>query len=174
MSEIPFRNPGWAGNVGEYDLTEEQVRGTDFVGVRPLEGGHPAASATYPFMLEEKDPEAPLFEGPYEARFEKILTRYPTKRAALLPALNLARSSGGTSLPRPWIAWGNSSNFHLPTCVVWRPSTRCTTSGRWAGTSSRYAPTSAATSVEPRTCSRRFWSTPIRRWGRPPSTARSR
>ena len=59
MSEIPFRNPGWAGNVGEYDLTEEQVRGTDFVGIRPLEGGHPAASATYPFMLEEEEPEAP-------------------------------------------------------------------------------------------------------------------
>ena len=47
MSEVPFKNPGWAGNVGEYDLTEEQVRGTDFVGIRPLEGGHAAASATY-------------------------------------------------------------------------------------------------------------------------------
>ena len=58
MSEIPFKNPGWAGNVGEYDLTEEQVRGIDFVGIRPLEGGHAAASATYPFMLEEKDPDA--------------------------------------------------------------------------------------------------------------------
>ena len=46
MSEIPFRNPGWAGNVGEYDLTEEQVRGLDFVGDRPLEGVHPASSAT--------------------------------------------------------------------------------------------------------------------------------
>ena len=43
MSEIPFKNPGWAGNTGEYDLTEEQVRGIDFVGARPLEGGHPAA-----------------------------------------------------------------------------------------------------------------------------------
>ena len=38
MSEVPFKNPGWAGNVGEYDLTEEQVRGIDFVGIRPLEG----------------------------------------------------------------------------------------------------------------------------------------
>ena len=99
MSDIPFRNPGWAGNVGEYDLTEEQVRGTDFVGIRPLAGGHPAASATYPFMLEEKNPEAPLFEGPYEARFEKILTRYPTRRAALLPALNLAQEIRGHISP---------------------------------------------------------------------------
>ena len=27
MSEVPFRNPGWAGNTGEFELTEEQVRG---------------------------------------------------------------------------------------------------------------------------------------------------
>jgi len=99
MSEIPFRNPGWAGNVGEYKLTEEQVRGIDFVGVRPLEGGHAATAATYPFMLEQKDPEAPLFEGPYEKRFEKILTRYPTKQAALLPALNLAQEVRGHVSP---------------------------------------------------------------------------
>jgi NADH:ubiquinone oxidoreductase subunit E len=95
MSEIPFKNPGWAGNVGEYDLTEEQVRGIDFVGIRPLEGGHPGGSPTYPYMLEEKDPDAPLFEGPYAIRFEKMLTRYPTKQAALLPALNLAQEIRG-------------------------------------------------------------------------------
>ena len=92
MSDIPFKNPGWAGNTGEYDLTEDQVRGVDFVGIRPLEGGHPAGSATYPYMLDEKDPEAHLFEGPYEARFEKIVTRYPTRQAALLPSLNLAQA----------------------------------------------------------------------------------
>jgi len=62
MSEIPFKNPGWAGNVGEYDLTEEQVRGIDFVRTRPPEGGHAAAVAAYPYMLEDKDPEAHLFE----------------------------------------------------------------------------------------------------------------
>jgi len=100
VSEIPFKNPGWAGNVGEYDLTEEQVRGTDFVGFRPLEGGHPAAASTYSFMLEEKDPDAALFEGPYEARFEKILTRYPTKQAALLPILNLAQEVRGHISPQ--------------------------------------------------------------------------
>ena len=48
MSDTPFRNPGWAGNTGEFDLTEEQVRGEDFVGERPVEtihrdiGGQPA------------------------------------------------------------------------------------------------------------------------------------
>ena len=99
MSDIPFKNPGWAGNVGEYDLTEEQVRGIDFVGVRPLDGGHASASATYPFMLEEKDPDAPLFEGPYEIRFEKILTRYPTKQGALIPTLNLGQGLRGHISP---------------------------------------------------------------------------
>ena len=100
MKKIPFRNPGWAGNVGEYDLTEEQVRGTDFVGIRPLEGGHASAASTYPFMLEQKDPEGPLFEGQHRARFDKILTRYPTKQAALLPVLNLAQEVRGHISPQ--------------------------------------------------------------------------
>ncbi len=42
MSGVPFKNPGWAGNTGEFDLTEAQVRGEDFVGKRPRAGGHPA------------------------------------------------------------------------------------------------------------------------------------
>lgn len=99
MSDAPFRNPGWAGNTGEYDLTEEQVRGDDFVGDRPVDGGHPSVSASYPYMLEEKDPDAPLFEGDYRARFDKILTRYPTKQAALLPALGLAQEVRGHVSP---------------------------------------------------------------------------
>jgi NADH-quinone oxidoreductase E subunit len=98
-AEIPFKNPGWAGNTGEFDLTEEQVRGADFVGRRPLEGGHPAGASSYPYMLEEKAPEAALFEGPHLERFEKILTRYPDKRAALLPALNLAQEVRGHVSP---------------------------------------------------------------------------
>ena len=50
-------------------------------------------------MLAEKDPDAPLFEGPYRERFEKILTRYPDKQAALLPALNLAEELRGHLSP---------------------------------------------------------------------------
>jgi NADH-quinone oxidoreductase E subunit len=99
MSEIPFKNPGWAGNTGEFDLTEEQVRGDDFVGSRPAAGGHPSGAATYPYMLAAKDPDAPLFEGDFQARFEKILTRYPNRRAALLPALALAQEVRGHVSP---------------------------------------------------------------------------
>lgn len=95
MSEIPFRNPGWAGNTGEFDLSEDQVRGDDFVGDRPKDGGHPAGAGAMPYMLADKDPDAPLFEGEYQERFEKILTRYPNKRAALLPTLNLAQELRG-------------------------------------------------------------------------------
>ncbi|TVR63842.1 MAG: NAD(P)H-dependent oxidoreductase subunit E [Gemmatimonadales bacterium] len=91
----PFRNPGWAGNTGEYDLTEEQVRGLDYVGQRPVEGGHPGAAATYPYMLADRTPEAPLFEGPYEERFQKIRSRFPTAQGALLPTLNLAQEVRG-------------------------------------------------------------------------------
>ena len=64
------KNPGWAGNVGEYELTEADIRGDDFVGERPLEGGHRSGAATYPYMLEAKNPEAALFEGSYQVRFE--------------------------------------------------------------------------------------------------------
>ena len=99
MSDIPFRNPGWAGNTGEFDLSEADVRGTGYAGERPLDGGHPSTSASYPFMLVERNPDAPLFEGPYQARFEKIRGRYPTARAALLPALNLAQEVRGHVSP---------------------------------------------------------------------------
>ena len=94
-----FRNPGWAGNTGEFELTEEQVRGLDYTAGRPLEGGHPGGACTYPYMLEEKNPEAPLFEGPYKARFEKILSRYPDRQGALLPALGLAQEVRGHISP---------------------------------------------------------------------------
>ncbi len=95
MSDAPFRNPGWAGNTGGFELSEDQVRGDDFVGARSVEGDHPSTAATYPYMLADKHPEAPLFEGDFQARFEKILTRYPTKQAALLPTLGLAQEVRG-------------------------------------------------------------------------------
>jgi NADH-quinone oxidoreductase E subunit len=50
-------------------------------------------------MLVKKDQEAPLFEGPYRERFEKILTRYPDTRAALLPVLNLTQEVRGHVSP---------------------------------------------------------------------------
>ena len=95
MSDVPFKNPGWAGNTGEFDLSEEQVRGDDFVGDRPTAGGHASGASSYPYMLAGKEPEAPLFEGDYQARFEKILTRYPNKQGALLPTLSLAQEVRG-------------------------------------------------------------------------------
>jgi NADH-quinone oxidoreductase E subunit len=97
--EAPFKNPGWAGNTGEFDLTEAQVRGEDFVADRPKHGGHPAAAGAMPYMLEDKAPEAPLFEGEYKQRLDKIISRYPTKRAALLPALSLAQEIRGYVSP---------------------------------------------------------------------------
>ena len=93
--EIPFRNPGWAGNTGEFDLTESQVRGSDYVGVIPADGGHPCAATARPYLLPDKDPSAPLFQGPYEKRLKKILSRYPDLRAALIPVLNLAHELRG-------------------------------------------------------------------------------
>ena len=95
----PFRNPGWAGNVGEFDLTEAEVRGTSYVGVIPLDGGHPGAAPARPYQLFERDPAAPLFEGPYRERFEKILSRYPNRQGALIPVLGLAHELRGHVSP---------------------------------------------------------------------------
>ncbi len=97
--EVPFRNPGWAGNTGEFELTEEQVRGTVYVGERPVEGGHASGAGSYPYVVADKDPDAPLFEGPYQKRFEKILTRYPDLQSALLPTLALAQEVRGHVSP---------------------------------------------------------------------------
>ncbi len=100
MNGAPFRNPGWAGNTGEFELNEADVRGMDYAGERPLDGGHPAVSPSVPYLLTEKDPSAPLFEGPYRERFQKIRSRYPTTQAALLPVLNLAQELRGHISPR--------------------------------------------------------------------------
>ena len=116
MSGVPFRNPGWAGNTGEFDLSEEQVRGEDFVGARPIEGGHAAGASSYAYMLADKDPDAALFEGSYQARFEKILSRYPDKRAALLPVLNLAQEVRGHISPETMERVG--SLLELPDAYV--------------------------------------------------------
>jgi NADH-quinone oxidoreductase E subunit len=93
------RNPGWAGHTGTFDLSEAEVRGHEYVGTRPLDGGHPSGAPTYPYMKAEKDPEAPLFDGPYQVRLEKIRSRYPDPRAALLPALNMAQEIRGYLSP---------------------------------------------------------------------------
>jgi NADH-quinone oxidoreductase E subunit len=94
--KIPFNNPGWAGNTGEFGhLTEEQVRGEDYVGKRPTEGGHASGASTYPYMLADKAPDAPLMEGPYKERLDKIRSRYPDARSALLPCLGIAQEIRG-------------------------------------------------------------------------------
>lgn len=97
---VPFRNPGWAGNTGEFDLTEEQVRGSEYAGRRPPEGGHAAVAGTHPYLLAERHPDARLFEGPYRERFEKILSRYPDRQAAVLPTLGLAQELRGHLSPQ--------------------------------------------------------------------------
>ena len=93
-------NPGWAGEVGEFGhLTEADIRGTTYVGPRPPEGTSPGASCSYPYQVLDGDATAPLFEGPYRERLDKILSRYPTKQGALLPVLALAQEIRGYLSP---------------------------------------------------------------------------
>jgi NADH-quinone oxidoreductase E subunit len=60
---------------------------------------HPAIVSAQPSQRAESNPDAPLFEGDYLERFDKILSRYPNKRAALLPVLNLAQELRGWLSP---------------------------------------------------------------------------
>jgi NADH-quinone oxidoreductase E subunit len=93
------QNPGYAGITGDFELTEAEIRGTDYVGKRPLDGGHPAVAGTLPYQVATSDPNAPLFVGPYEERLQKVLTRYEDKQAALLPALHIAHEIRGYLSP---------------------------------------------------------------------------
>jgi NADH-quinone oxidoreductase E subunit len=95
-----LRNPGFAGETGDFEhLTEADIRGTDYLKGRPLSGGQPGGAGAYPYILARRDPGAELFSGPYAERLEKILSRYPDKRAALLPVLNLAQEVRGHLSP---------------------------------------------------------------------------
>ena len=93
------KNPGYAGDTGEFDLTEAQVRGTDYVGARPRDGGHPSVAGTLPYQVAERAGEGLIFTGPYEERLQKVLSRYPDRQAALLPALHIAHEIRGYLSP---------------------------------------------------------------------------
>jgi NADH-quinone oxidoreductase E subunit len=57
---------------------------------------HPSVAGAQPFQLADRDPDAPLFETEEDLdRVEAILSRYPTKRAALLPLLSFAHELHG-------------------------------------------------------------------------------
>ncbi len=79
---------------------------------------HPAVAGAQPFQLAERDPDAPLFDS-VEARerLEAILSRYPTKRAALLPLLGYAQELHG------WISTADmeeiSDVLELTPAYVW-------------------------------------------------------
>lgn len=90
-----MKNPGWAGETGEFDLTESEVRGAGYVGPQPAEGWEHGGVNAVPYVRADSDPAAPLFEGPYRERLDRILSRYPNRRAALLPVLNLAHEIRG-------------------------------------------------------------------------------
>jgi len=95
------KNPGFAGDTGEFPaLDEDQVRGISYVGQRPADGGHASVAGTLPYQVSTSNPEAPLFVGPYEDRLEKVLSRYPDRQAALLPALHLAHELRGFLSPQ--------------------------------------------------------------------------
>ncbi len=63
------------------------------------EGLHPAIAGAQPCQQAEKNPNAPLFAGAYQQRFDHILSRYPSKRAALLPVLAMAQELRGWLSP---------------------------------------------------------------------------
>jgi NADH:ubiquinone oxidoreductase subunit E len=99
-TELQGGNDGWAGERGDFaHLSEADVRGTAFVGERPKEGRAAGGACSYPYQLAEKHPEAPLFEGAYRERLEKIKSRYPDAQGALLPTLNLAQEIHGWVSP---------------------------------------------------------------------------
>lgn len=66
---------------------------------------HPAVAGAQPYMLAQRERlEGPLFEdGDGRDRLEKILGRYPVKKAALLPLLNFAQERRGWISPEDMV-----------------------------------------------------------------------
>jgi NADH-quinone oxidoreductase E subunit len=109
-------NPGFAGETGHFSkLTEADVRGSAFVGDRPTAGRAAGAAASYPYQRARRDADAPLFEGPYRERYEKIRSRYPDARGALLPVLNLAQEVHGWLSPDDMARVGELLDLSGPT-----------------------------------------------------------
>ncbi len=97
---IAQQNPGFAGDTGEFpNLSADDVRGISYVGIRPEDGGHPSVAGSMPYQVPPKQPEGPIFAGVYEERLQKVLSRYPDRQAALLPALHLAHELRGHLSP---------------------------------------------------------------------------
>jgi len=93
-------NPGFAGIIGDFKVTEADIRGTEYVGARAVDGGHASVSGTMPFQVASRGAsDLPLFEGAYGERLEKILSRYEDPQGALLPALHLAHEIRGHLAP---------------------------------------------------------------------------
>jgi NADH:ubiquinone oxidoreductase subunit E len=99
VRELRQKNPGYAGITGEFTLTEAEIRGSDYVGTRPLNGGHASVAGTMPYQLSSRGTEGPIFAGEYEERLQKVLSRYEDRQAALLPALHIAHEIRGYLSP---------------------------------------------------------------------------
>jgi NADH-quinone oxidoreductase E subunit len=103
--KTPVRgNPGFAGETGDFKLTEADVRGSAYVADRPVEGLDTGGINAYPYQLLQKNPDAELFSGPYRTRMDRIRSRYPDTLGALLPALNLAQEIRGWLSPESMAA----------------------------------------------------------------------
>lgn len=68
------------------------------------DGLHPAVAGAQPHQLAERRPLEDLFEDEGgKERLEKVLSRYPEKKAALLPLLNYAQERNGWVSPEAMI-----------------------------------------------------------------------
>ncbi len=102
MSEArrtPFKNPGWAGNTGEFDLTEAQVRGDDYVGKRPPEGGHPSGCVDLSLHARREGPRGPPVRGPLQGAAGEDPD--PVSGCPLGPAPGPGHGPGGPGTPLP-------------------------------------------------------------------------
>ena len=110
MSDVPFKNPGWAGNTGEFDLTEDQVRGDEFVGESPRRRRAPLGLRHLSVHAPGQEPRRPALRGRLQGALREDPDALSEQAGGAAPALGLAQEVRGHVSPRrPWTGWRSFS-----------------------------------------------------------------
>jgi NADH-quinone oxidoreductase subunit E len=101
------------------------------------------------------------------ARFDREVAKYPAdqKQSAVMACLAIVQQEAGlTSAPKREASWPTTWACRRWPCMRSRPSTTCTTSSRWASSSSTCAPTCRASCATGQKALNHLCKSSVSRW----------